>query len=82
LLQRSTRRIDGLLTLISDLLDIPRMEAGQLVQEMEELSFNEVVERSVDSVERRAKEKNLTLNVDLPESHPGCTDPVAGCSKF
>ena len=70
LLQRSTRRIDGLLTLISDLLDIPRMEAGQLVQEMEELSFNEVVERSVDSVERRAKEKNLTLNVDLPGVSP------------
>ena len=70
LLQRSTRRIDGLLALISDLLDIPRMEAGQLVQEMKELSFNEVVERSVDSVERRAKEKNLTLNVDLPEVSP------------
>jgi len=70
LLQRSTRRIDGLLTLIADLLDIPRMEAGQLVQEMKDLSFNEVVERSVDSVERLAKEKNLTLNVDLPEISP------------
>jgi signal transduction histidine kinase len=70
LLQRSTRRIDGLLTLISDLLDIPRMEAGQLVQEMKDLSFNEVVERSVDSVERLAKEKNLTLNADLPEVSP------------
>jgi len=70
LLQRSTRRIDGLLALISDLLDIPRMEAGLLVQEMVELSFNDVVERSVDSVERLAKEKHLTLNVDLPEVSP------------
>jgi signal transduction histidine kinase len=70
LLQRSTRRIDGLLSLISDLLDIPRMEAGQLVQEMKELPFNEVVERSVDSIEGLAKEKKLALNVDLPEVSP------------
>jgi signal transduction histidine kinase len=70
LLQRSTRRIDGLLTLISDLLDIPRMEAGQLIQEMKDLSFNEVVERSVDSVERLAREKNLTLRVDLSDTSP------------
>jgi signal transduction histidine kinase len=70
LLQRSTRRIDGLLTLISDLLDIPRIEAGLLVQEMKEVSFNEVVERSVDSVERLAKEKDLTLNMDLPVVSP------------
>ncbi len=70
LLQRSTRRIDGLFALISDLLDIPRIEAGQLIQEMKELSFNEVVERSMDSVERLAKEKGLTVTVDLPEVSP------------
>ena len=70
LLQRSTRRIDGLLTLISDLLDIPRMEAGQLVQEMKDLSFNEIVDRSIDSVERLAREKNLALDAYLPEVSP------------
>ena len=70
LLERSTRRIDGLLALIADLLDTPRIEAGQLVQEMKEISFNEVVERSVDSIEGLAKKKNLTLNVDLPAVSP------------
>jgi len=70
LLQRSTRRIDGLLTLISDLLDIPRIEAGQLVQEMEEISFDEVVERSVEGVDRLAKEKGLALMVELPQVPP------------
>ncbi|MDM8000505.1 MAG: PAS domain-containing sensor histidine kinase [Dehalococcoidia bacterium] len=70
LLQRSTRRIDGLLSLISDLLDIPRMEAGLLVQEMQDLSFNEVAERAVDSVESLAKEKHLDLKVELPETSP------------
>jgi len=70
LLERSTRRIDGLFALIADLLDIPRIEAGQLVNEMEEISFNEVVERSVDSIEGLAKKKNLTLDVDLPAVSP------------
>jgi len=70
LLERSTRRIDGLLALIADLLDIPRIEAGQLLQEMKEISFNEVVESSVDSIGGLAKEKNLTLNVDLPAVSP------------
>jgi len=70
LLERSTRRIDGLLALIADLLDIPRIEAGQLVQEMKEISFNEVVESSVDSIEGLVKQKNLTLNVDLPAVSP------------
>jgi signal transduction histidine kinase len=70
LLERSTRRIDGLLALIADLLDIPRIEAGQLVQEMKEISFNEVVERSVDSIEGLAKEKKLTLTVGLPAVSP------------
>ncbi|HEX7363662.1 MAG TPA: histidine kinase dimerization/phospho-acceptor domain-containing protein, partial [Dehalococcoidia bacterium] len=36
LMQRGIRRIDALLTLITDLLDIPRIEAGQLNREMRE----------------------------------------------
>jgi len=53
------------------------MEAGQLVQEMKDLSFNEVVDRSVDSVERLAREKNLALDVDLPKGSP----QVCGSSR-
>jgi len=37
MLERSTRRITELLTLISDLLDIPRIETGQIVQEIKEI---------------------------------------------
>ena len=35
------------LTLISDLLDIPRIETGQIVQEMKEISLQQVITRSL-----------------------------------
>ncbi len=70
LLERGSRRIDGLLTLITDLLDIPRIEAGQITREMREISFNEVVKRSVEGLDSLARQKGLTLRMELPQSSP------------
>ncbi|MFC2017240.1 sensor histidine kinase [Chloroflexota bacterium] len=70
MLERSTRRINELLNLISDLLDIPRIETGQIVQEMKEISLREVVKRSLDDLRNLAKEKGVKLKVELPETLP------------
>jgi len=70
LMQRGIRRIDGLLTLITDLLDIPRIEAGQLNREMREISLNDVVKQATDGLDNLARQKGLTLKVELPESSP------------
>lgn len=70
LMQRGIRRIDELLTLITDLLDIPRIEAGQLKREMKELSLNEVVKQAVEGLDNVARQKGITLKVELPESSP------------
>jgi signal transduction histidine kinase len=70
LLQRGIRRIDELLMLITDLLDVPRIEAGQLVREMKELSLNEVVKQAVVGLDNVAKQKGIELKIDLPESSP------------
>jgi two-component system phosphate regulon sensor histidine kinase PhoR len=70
MLERSTRRIDGLSALIGDLLDIPRIETGQIVHEMKETSLSEVIERSVDELSNLAKEKGITLKVELPQRLP------------
>ncbi len=70
LLERGVRRIDGLLTLITDLLDIPRIETGQITREMREISLNEVVKRSLEGLDNLAQQKGLTLKVELPESAP------------
>jgi signal transduction histidine kinase len=70
LMQRGIRRIDGLLMLITDLLDIPRIEAGQLKREMREVSVNEVVKQGTEGLDNLARQKGLVLKVELPESSP------------
>lgn len=73
LLQRGIRRIDELLVLITDLLDIPRIEAGQLRQEMHEVSLNGVIRQALAGMDSLARQKGLELQVELPErSHKVC----------
>jgi signal transduction histidine kinase len=69
-LQRSSRRIDGLLVLITDLLDIPRIELGQLKQEMAEIALNDVINRSLEGLDIVARKKGLQLTVELPDRSP------------
>lgn len=70
MLERSTRRITELLTLISDLLDIPRIEAGQIVQDMKDISLHKVIKDSLDSQRSLAKDKGIKLKVEIPEGLP------------
>jgi signal transduction histidine kinase len=70
LMQRGIRRIDGLMTLLTDLLDIPRIEAGQLKREMREVSINEVVRQATDGLDKLARQKGIALKVELPKSSP------------
>src|SRR4030042_1755436 len=70
MLERSSRRITELLDLISDLLDIPRIETGQIVQEMKEISLLEVVKGCVDDFGNRTADKGIKVKVELPQSLP------------
>jgi signal transduction histidine kinase len=70
ILERSTRRITELLTLISDLLDIPRIETGQIVQEMKEVSLRQVIKNSLDGQRSLAADKGIKLKVEIPEGLP------------
>jgi signal transduction histidine kinase len=70
LLDRGIRRIDELLMLITDLLDIPRIEAGQLVREMQEVSLNGVIKQAVVGLDNVARQKGMELRIELPESSP------------
>lgn len=70
MLERSSQRIKELLTLISDLLDIPRIEAGQIIQEMTDVSLNQVIETSVGDLRDLAKQKKLKLKVEVPRALP------------
>ncbi len=70
LLERSSRRISELLNLISDLLDIPRIENGQIVHEMKEVSLDQVVSHSIDNQRVLSKEKGVELKAVIPEELP------------
>jgi signal transduction histidine kinase len=70
MLERSTYRIKELLNLISDLLDIPRIETGQVVQEMKPVSLRQIVRASLGDLRDLAKQKKLKLKVELPPGLP------------
>ena len=70
MLERSSLRIKELLNLISDLLDIPRIETGQIVQEMKQASLRQVIKHSCDDVRNQAREKGIRLKTELPEALP------------
>ncbi|MFH1382311.1 MAG: HAMP domain-containing sensor histidine kinase [Chloroflexota bacterium] len=70
MLQRSSIRINELLNLISNLLDIPRIETGQIVQEMADVSLDAIVKNCLEEQSNLAKEKGLEFQVELCETLP------------
>jgi len=65
MMQRASQRINGLLDLISNLLDIPRIEMGQLVQEMTETSLDQVLDSVTEVCATLAEQKGLKLSVHI-----------------
>jgi signal transduction histidine kinase len=59
-----------LLSLINDVLDVSKIEAGQLVLSLAEYSMKEVIHMVVTAVEALAEEKKLALKVMVPPDLP------------
>lgn len=66
MIERSSQRINGLLNLVSDLLDISRIEMGQVIQEMKEVSLAQVIKEPVEDAQSAAEQKGLKFIVDSP----------------
>jgi len=65
-LERLVKNGRHLLGLINDVLDISKIEAGQLTLSLNDYSMGEMVQTVSTSVEALAAEKNLELNVKVP----------------
>jgi PAS domain S-box-containing protein len=65
-LERLEKNGRHLLNLINDVLDLSKIEAGQLVLSLDEYSMEDVIQTVITSVEALAAEKNLKLNVRVP----------------
>jgi signal transduction histidine kinase len=59
-----------LLVLINDVLDLAKIEAGQLTLSLADYSLKEVVNGVVNAVEPLAAEKHLALTINLPGQLP------------
>jgi signal transduction histidine kinase len=59
-----------LLGLINDVLDLSKIEAGQLSLSLANYSVKDIVHSVFSSVESLAKNKKLALNVELPQKLP------------
>jgi signal transduction histidine kinase len=59
-----------LLGLINDVLDLAKIEAGQLTLSVGDYSLKEVVDGVVNAVEPLAAEKHLTFKTDVPAQLP------------
>ncbi len=69
-LQRLDKSGRHLLGLINDVLDLSKIEAGQLALSLNDYSMRDVVQAVVSAVESLASEKHLALKVSLPADLP------------
>jgi GAF domain-containing protein/sensor histidine kinase YesM len=65
--QKSGRHLLGL---INDVLDLSKIEAGQLALSLSDYSFQDAVQSVVASVESLAKEKGLRLTIEVAKKLP------------
>jgi GAF domain-containing protein len=69
-LERISRNGKHLLGLINDVLDLSKIEAGQLVLSLENYSLKDVVHSVYGAVETLAASKNLSFTVEVPPNLP------------
>jgi two-component system phosphate regulon sensor histidine kinase PhoR len=75
LMTRGAKKIDALLELINDLLDVAKIEAGKYVQRRVPTDIGKIIEDTVALIDARAKEKGIVLSFSLKDLKPVQADP-------
>ncbi len=70
LLARSQLKIQSLLDLINDLLDVARIESGHAYQQQVPLRLQDILEETLLLMKPKAEKQNLSLRLDLPPELP------------
>jgi signal transduction histidine kinase len=84
LLSRAKEKTQGLISMIGDLLDISRIEAGNVCHEVKPVQLEDLLASIVDFLAARAEAKDQTLSLHRPEDPlPSLnSDPLALESIF
>ena len=60
-LNRSYVRLNGLVTMVNDLLDISRMELRKVEREIKELEVDKIISSTIDFLEMEIKKRRITI---------------------
>jgi signal transduction histidine kinase len=69
-LERSIARLDGMLELISDLLDVSRIETGQVAPEMEMCAFDAILQGCIETAHALAVPRGIKLKIVAAPEFP------------
>ncbi|MGE5804423.1 MAG: response regulator [Ignavibacteria bacterium] len=67
---RSEIRLDGLLKMVNDLLDISRMEMKTVQRELKELNIADVIKAVIDLLQLEINKKKITVEIKREENIP------------
>jgi len=74
-INRGVKKIDALLALINDLLDVAKIEAGKYVQRLVPTDLAEIIKEIVELLEPRAKGQGVNLTFSFQDLKPVLSDP-------
>jgi len=60
---RSRNRLEGLLNLINDWLDVARLDSGQIVDNLEPLSLKKVIKKIIEDMRPLTQDDNISLEL-------------------
>jgi two-component system sensor histidine kinase/response regulator len=69
-IDRCVTRMEGMRKLVLDLLDLTRIESGQRKREISDIDLRAVIDNAVESARVQAATRDITLELDVPESLP------------
>ena len=58
-----SRKVNGLVELSNELLDLSRIEAGLIVQDKQPVQLMDILKGLVEFIQARAREKNISLTL-------------------
>lgn len=69
-ISRSSKRLQGLIEMVNDLLDISRMEIKKKEREILELNVSEILKSNIDFLELELKKKGITVTTNIEPDLP------------